>query len=155
MAQLPDAAPTNRSLARRMTALMALGFIALLLVGYAAVRVMQRNELHTGLVEHTYQVERAVLNVRRLVEESEAARRGTMLIPGRDVTRANFFRARAQVPVALARIDALTRDNPAQRRYLQGLRLQLGSLLARQDRTLALLGQGDQRGAIVAYGDVA
>ncbi|VXC89680.1 sensor histidine kinase [Sphingomonas sp. 8AM] len=155
MADLPAATPINRSLARRMTALMAFGFLALVLVGYAAVRVMQRNELHTGLVEHTYQVERAVLDVRRLVEESEAARRGTMLIPTRDVTRANFLRARAQLPAALARIEALTRDNPAQRRYLQGLRLQLGSLLARQDRTLTLLDQGDQRGAILSFANDA
>ncbi len=155
MARLPDAAPTNRSLARRMTALMALGFIALLLVGYAAVRVMQRNELHTGLVEHTYRVESAVLNVRRLVEESEAARRGTMLIPARTMTRVNFERARAQLPAALTRIDTLTRDNPAQRRYLLGLRLQLRSLLARQDRTLALLARGDQHGAILTFADDA
>ncbi|WP_341208154.1 ATP-binding protein [uncultured Sphingomonas sp.] len=155
MADPPAAAPTNRTLARRMTALMAFGFIALLLVGYAAVRVMQRNELHTGLVEHTYQVERAVLDVRRLVEESEAARRGLMLIPDRAVTRANFQRARAQMTPALAQIEGLIRDNPAQRRYLQGLRLQLGSLLARQDRTLALLGAGDQRGAILAFADDA
>jgi CHASE3 domain sensor protein len=56
---------------------------------------------------------------------------------------------------ALVRIEELTRDNPAQRRYLHGLRLQLRSLLARQDRTLTLLEQGDQRGAILAYADDA
>lgn len=155
MADLSADTPITRALPRRMTTLMAFGFIALVLVGYAAVRVMQRNEVHTRLVEHTYQVENVVLNVRRLVEEGEAARRGYMLVPSRSATLANYRRTQAQLPVALARLDGLVRDNPVQRRFLQGLRLQLASLTQRRANTIALLERGDQRGALRAFGDDA
>ncbi len=155
MADQPAAAPINRTLARRMTALMALGFLALVLVGYAALRVMQRNEVHTRLVGHTYQVENAVLNVRRLIEESEAARRGYLLLPRRTISLDNYRQANGMLPTALTRLDQLTRDNPAQRRFNQGLRLQFASLSARRDRSFALLARGDQRGALLAFSDDA
>ncbi len=155
MADLPADAPVNRVLTRRMSALMVFGFLALVLVGYAAVRVMQRNEVHTRLVEHTYQVENAVLNVHRLVEQGETARRGYMLVPGRTGALANFQRIERQLPDAIARLERLTRDNPVQRRYHLGLRLQLASLAARRANTITLLGQGDRAGALRAFEDDA
>lgn len=155
MADPPAASPTNRALARRMTALMALGFLALLLVGYAAVRVMQRNEVHTRLVEHTYRVENAVLNVRRLIEEAEAARRGYMLVPSRTVRLDSYRRAERETPVALRTLQQLTRDNPVQRRFNDGLHVQLASLSARRANTIALLERGDRAAAIAAFGDDA
>ncbi|KTT71110.1 histidine kinase [Sphingomonas endophytica] len=136
-----------------MAVLMAFGFLALLAVGYAAVRVMQRNEVHTRLVEHTFRVENAVLDTRRLIEQSETARRGFMLMPSRIVTLNTFRRTQDELDRTLSRLGGLISDNPVQSRNLQSLRLQLANLTARRLRSIALVERGDQRGALMLFAD--
>ena len=145
----------KRQLARRLTIFMVLGFVALVAVGVAAVRVMQRNEVHTRLIAHTYQVENTVLDTRRLIEESETARRGYLLLPSDAGFLENYRRAQGQMPAVLRRLAALVADNPVQRRYHYGLRLQIADLAAQRAQTIDLLRRGEHRAALTAFGQHA
>src|SRR6188768_3687009 len=64
---------------RLLVTFMALGFLALVAAGIGAGWATGQNESHTRSVNHTYEVELAVSNARRLIEQGEASRRGYLL----------------------------------------------------------------------------
>ena len=64
---------------RVLIAFMVMGFAALIVAGIAAGLATARGEQHTETVGHTYEVELAIGTARRLIEQSEASRRGYLL----------------------------------------------------------------------------
>ena len=123
---------------RVLVAFMALGFLALVAAGIAAGWATGRNEDHTRRVNHTYEVELAVSNSRRLIEQGEASRRG-YLLTGNTEYRDAYRRWAAALPGALIRLQRLTRDNPYQVAALRVLRREIAALLVQRARTIALI----------------
>ncbi len=126
---------------RVLVSFMVLGFLALIAAGVAAGLATQRNEEHTGWVNHTYEVELAIGTARRLIEQSEASRRGYLLTDNREYRDA-YYRWATALPVALARLRRLTHDNPRQVAALAVLQDEIGALLAQRTRTIALIDAG-------------
>lgn len=143
--------PPEGKIAPRLTALLVPGFLALLAAGGGAAWVTRQNQTHTSAVVHTYEVEKAIVEVRRVIEEAEATRRGALLAPATTAYRDGYYRAAAELPRRLAALTRLTADNPRQRDHLDGLRLQLGALAQRRAETMALVERGDHRGALAAF----
>ena len=126
---------------RVLVAFMALGFLALVAAGVAAGWATGQNEAHTRSVNHTYEVELAVSNARRLIEQGEASRRG-YLLTGNTEYREAYRRWAASLPGALGRLQRLTRDNPRQIDTLKVLRAEITALLYQRARTIALIDAG-------------
>jgi signal transduction histidine kinase len=126
---------------RALVAFMALGFLALVAAGIAAGWATGRNADHTRWVNHTYEVELAVSNSRRLIEQGEASRRG-YLLTGNTEYRDAYRRWAAALPGALVRLQRLTRDNPYQVAALRVLRSEISALLVQRARTIALIDAG-------------
>ncbi len=126
---------------RVLVAFMALGFLALVAAGVAAGWATGQNEEHTRSVNHTYEVELAVSNARRLIEQGEASRRG-YLLTGNTEYRDAYRRWAASLPGALVRLQALTRDNPRQVDAVKVLRVEIAALLYQRARTIALIDAG-------------
>jgi signal transduction histidine kinase len=126
---------------RVLVSFMVLGFAALVVAGIAAAWVTGQNQDHSRWVSHTYEVEVAVANAQRLVEQGEASRRGYLLTA--DPTyRAAYGRAQAALGPALNRISALTGDNPRQSANMIALRRSIGALLTQRGRTIRLVDAG-------------
>ncbi|CAN5528180.1 CHASE3 domain-containing protein [soil metagenome] len=130
---------------------VAIGFAALTLAILAAVWVIQRNQDHAYWVDHTYQVEVTLGNLRALNEQAETARRGYMLMPSLDSFLPNYRAAADAIPPVVARLESLTGDNPAQRARLRELRAQLADLFAQRELTNRLTHQGAADAAIKAF----
>jgi signal transduction histidine kinase len=135
---------------RVMVAFMVLGFLALIAAGVAAGWATRNNEDHTRWVNHTYEVELAVSNARRLIEQGEASRRG-YLLTGNVEYRDAYNRWASALPAALVRLDRLTRDNPRQVATLNVLREEIGALLVQRGRTIALIDAGAGDRAIALF----
>ena len=131
---------------------MGLGFAALIAVGVAAGWSTARNEGHTRDVNHTYEVELAIDRARILVEQSETSRRGFVLT-GEQVYLDTYRAGMATLPMTLARIAALTRDNPRQQRNIANLRVLIADLTAQRERTIAAIVRGDRLGALTLFRD--
>ena len=126
---------------RVLVTFMALGFLALVAAGVAAGWATGQNEAHTRSVNHTYEVELAVSNARRLIEQGEASRRG-YLLTGDSEYRVAYQRWAASLPGALGRLQRLTRDNPRQVDTLVVLRTEIAALLYQRARTIVLIDSG-------------
>jgi signal transduction histidine kinase len=126
---------------RVLVTFMALGFLALVAAGIAAGWATGQNEAHTRSVNHTYEVELAVSNARRLIEQGEASRRGYLLTANPEYRDA-YRRWAASLPGALSRLQRLTRDNPHQVDALKVLRAEIAALLYQRARTIALIDAG-------------
>lgn len=134
-------AETNESVGRYLTIFMILGFACLLAAGVAAVWSTLRNQEHTFWVNHTYEVELAIDRARIVVELGETTRRGYLLT--RQPVYLDSYRATtATLAPALARIKALTVDNPRQQAHIALLRHRVTDLTAQRDHTVALVGAG-------------
>lgn len=136
---------------RVMIAFMALGFLGLIAAGLAAAWVVRQNQSHTFWVNHTYQVENALVNAQRLVEESETSRRGELLAPAYSNFTSSYRQASAGVPKALDRIGTLTRDNPRQRATLARVRSLVEVQLVRERLGFQLVGAGQRDVAVRAF----
>ena len=143
------------TIARTLAALMAVGFLALVLAGFATLRMVDRYQEHARWVAHTYQVENTVFDTRRLIEQSEAARRGYVLAPKTAAFLANYREAAVEVPSRVAALGRLTADNPVQRAAMARLRSQLAALFRVREATVALIARGDPAGARAAFDDAA
>ena len=109
-----DGAPAElsaRRFAQLVIGLMALGFLALLVIGGVAAKIVQRTQEHGGWVVHTYEVDRALAALRLSLERMQ-----------RDRSSAVHAAAVRAVPDEIARIAALTTDNPRQQARIPLLR---------------------------------
>ena len=134
--------PRESPIGKRLTTLMAIGFLALVAAGIAAAWMTQRNQVHARWVEHTYRVENAIIDLRRLIEEGETTRRGYLLAPENAQFVAAYQQAARQMPVRLAGLRTLIHDNPVQRIHVANLSRQLAVVVAARERSIALVGRG-------------
>ncbi len=101
------------SFRRLLLGLVSLGLLILLAVSAATVLLVSSNQESTRWVDHTYRVEQQLSNARGDFYLSEAARRGYL------ITRDPYYlgvygKAAGDLPRRLARVKALTADNPRQ-----------------------------------------
>ena len=143
--------PNDSPIGRRLTAFMSLGFLALVVAGIAAAWMTQRNQVHAGWVEHTYKVETTIVDLRRLIEEGEATRRGYLLAPDVDLFRTAYRRAATQYPPQLSALHGLVADNDVQKRTLAALEQQLAPVIAARERSFALIAAGNVAAARTAF----
>ena len=136
---------------RALLILMALGFAALVAAGVAAAWVTGQNQVHSNWVAHTYEVELAIGDARRLLEQAETTRRGYMLTPGYEGFRTASERADREYDATRRRLGALTRDNPVQTRYLASLDAQVGVVRAARRDALARVAAGEAASAVDTF----
>lgn len=127
VAQLTPERQAERRFARTVLLFIILGFAAVALAGVTAIAVMLRGEEQTRLITHTYDVERGVTGIRLALEEMRSARRGFMLgLPGDSGAR--YPDAAARLFDGIARVAALTTDNPGQQDRVARLSAMAGTL---------------------------
>ncbi|NBB15174.1 histidine kinase [Caulobacter sp. SLTY] len=118
---------TDRLFNRLVLSAVTVGFVAVLLAGFVLFATIQRNQEFNRWVDHTYQVQQALADFRIQLERSETARRGYIL--RRDQRYLAFLQSSMrELPEALAQVERLTIDNPAQ----QGRVAQIRTLYERQ-----------------------
>jgi PAS domain S-box-containing protein len=92
-------------------------------------------------VDHTKDVITELEGLETSITEAETGQRG-FLITGDEVYLEPYRRASAKLPERLARIDAMTADNPAQRERAQKLRRDVQERLAQLDLAVRLTTAG-------------
>jgi signal transduction histidine kinase len=138
---------TERWFNRLILGALALGFLALLAAGVGAGLTVAENQRHTAWVNHTYQVERQISQLRVLLERVEAARRG-LLLSDHPYIRQTFVESVDRLPDALASVRRVTADNPRQQRGVAVLRGLLVSELNQLQGTYGLVAAGRRNDAI-------
>ena len=129
---------------------MALGFLALSVAAFVAVRAFDAARDHQRSLLHTYQVESAVTRASELMERAENVRRGYMLTRS-PAARATYARTQAELAPSLDRISRLTADNPHQQRALVDVRRLADRILADQAGTNALADAGRPDEALALF----
>lgn len=127
---------------RVLIAFMAVGFLALIAAGFAAAWVTREMARHNEAVSHTYEVELAIGDVRRLIEQGETTRRGFLLAPETRGFLIAYNQAATALPRAVKRLRQLTYDNPRQQSYIRKLDRQLQQLVALRSQSVALVTEG-------------
>jgi signal transduction histidine kinase len=118
---------TQTAFTRRVLALVALGFLAVIAAGVAAAWLQGQNETNSRWVQHTLDMQARIGEFSSLNERAETARRGLLL--SHDARfRAPMEKATAQAGALLDQLGILTIDNPTQGARVAALR----QLLARQ-----------------------
>lgn len=92
---------------------MALAFVALIGSAGTAGWFVMRAQEHATWVEHTYEVERRVSQLRVLVERLEVARRGYLLTRNPQTKRTFIASVKGEAPL-IAEVKRLTADNPVE-----------------------------------------
>jgi len=108
---------SERSVSRFVLACMALGFIALIGSAGTAGWFVTRAQEHASWVEHTYEVERRVSQLRVLVERLEVSRRG-YLLTRRPQTKDTFTASVKSEPILISELKRLTTDNPVEQQNI-------------------------------------
>ncbi len=106
---------------RRLFALVALGFLALIVAAIAVAWVQGKNEDDGRWVQHTLQTEARLGAFASAIERAETSRRG-LLLSGAKGFGQRLDEASAEAGMLLEDIAQLTRDNPDQQRRVAELR---------------------------------
>ena len=128
---------------RVLIAFMAVGFVALIAAGIAAAWVTGEFTRHSEAVSHTYEVELAIADTRRLIEQGETTRRGFLLAPDVPGFLDAYREAAEALPRSAKRLRQLTYDNPRQQANIRAFQGKLQALLAQRERNVALIVEGD------------
>jgi len=112
---------TQSRFTRRVLALVAIGFLALIAAGIATAWLQTRNQDLSEWVEHTLGVQARLSDFASANERVETARRGVLLGGGPDF-RKRMEIASGEARAALDDITRLTADNPLQARRADELR---------------------------------
>ena len=142
---------SDDNLGRRLTGFMAVGFIALIVVGIAAAWTTHRSAAHIRWLAHSYEVQNAILDARQIVERGETSRRGYLLAPEQRDFLTIYRNSTVALPAAMKRIRHLTRDNPSQQQLYARLLHQVSLLAMIRDRSIALVFAGDIAAARAAF----
>ena len=102
-----------RTFNRIVVGAVSLGFLAVIVAAIAAGWSVYRSQQHSAWVEHSYQVERTVSDVRAIVERTEVARRGYLLSNDRRFYTL-YLDTQSRLPPLLEQLDELVADNPRQ-----------------------------------------
>jgi len=141
---------TSRLFQRVMIIGVMTGFLAVMAAGLASIWAVSRDQALTRAIGHSNEVQTVVAELRILIEQSEAARRGYLLT--RDpAMRDSFETAVAQEPAVLARIEDLTKADRDQQAQLVALREAIKGHQASARWSIALVAQGEQPAAIRAF----
>jgi signal transduction histidine kinase len=128
---------TQSRFTRRVLALVAIGFAALIAAGIASAWLQTRNQDMGDWVEHTLTVQARLADFASANERVETARRGVLLGGGTD------FRQRMEVAAnearaALGKVAQETADNPIQQRRTDELRALMNQQRELQRRSIAM-----------------
>ena len=134
--------------AKRLTIAVVTSFGLLLVAGAAAFVLANQAARAERLVAHTLEVRRVNQALFAKVQDATLGERG-FLITEDERYLAQFERAKGDVPLLLARLRDLTRDNPAAGPRLDNFERGIRAQLAELDRTVGLL-QGGRRDEAVA-----
>ncbi|TGX50401.1 histidine kinase [Sphingomonas gei] len=124
---MPQTEQTQSRFTRRVMALVAIGFLALIAAGVATAWLQARSQQMGNWVEHTLGVQARLADFASANERVETARRGVLLGGGTDF-RKRMDLAAGEARAALDDIARVTADNPRQARRARALR----DLLVRQ-----------------------
>ncbi len=146
----PVATPRLRRLSetlfsRLIFGLPGAGFATMLLIVGTTLWLAGRSQQFSALVNHTYQVETQVADLRVLFERTEAGRRG-YLISGESFYRDVFDQTWRQIPPAIDELARLTLDNAAQRDRITSLRPQMQILMQQMSLSVERARTGDLEG---------
>ena len=146
----PVATPRLRRLSetlfsRLIFGLLGAGFATMLLIVGTTLWLAGRSQQFSALVNHTYQVETQVADLRVLFERTEAGRRG-YLISGESFYRDVFDQTWRQIPPAIDELARLTLDNDAQRDRITSLRPQMQILMQQMSLSVERARTGDLEG---------
>ena len=148
---LSDRIASGKStIGRLLIGFMVVGFISLLVAGATAAWVMQRNEQHTAWVNHTYEVQLGISRASGALERMETARRG-YIITSQPELLANYHAYQRDLAQAVARVRALTADNPRQQANIAQATRMLDMVAAQRARTVALVQGGRTTDAIASF----
>jgi len=134
--------------AKRLTIAVVMSFGLLLVAGAAAFVLANQAARAERLVAHTLEVRRVNQALFAKVQDATLGERG-FLITEDERYLAQFERAKGDVPLLLARLRDLTRDNPAAGPRLDNFERGIRAQFAELDRTVGLL-QGGRRDEAVA-----
>jgi len=138
----------QRAFNRKVIAFVAVGFAAVILAAAGSIWVLRENQIYAAAVTHTYQVERAIAELRVPVERMEALRRGYMLDPGDPYYRANYDAARGRLPGLMKEVRRLVSDNPSQVKRADDIATRLALYFIISDETFRKVAMGGQVAAI-------
>jgi signal transduction histidine kinase len=124
---------------RRVLALVAIGFLALIAAGIATAWLQTRSQDLGKLVAHTLSVQARLSDFASANERVETARRGVLLGGGGDF-RVRMDAAAVEARVALDDIARRTADNPQQQARVRQLRVLLGQQREMQRRSISSTG---------------
>ncbi len=116
-----DVAADSKRINRLVTLLLAAGAVLLALAVIAATLSARRIAEDTRWVEHTLEVRASIYTVGNFAEQVETARRG-FFIAGDPRFAEGVHDAHRQMRQALARLEKLARDNPAQLHRVEEIR---------------------------------
>ena len=139
------------TIGRRLTIFMALGFVALIGAVAAAAWMTAQVRSHTEWVIHTYRVENAILETRRLIEQGETTRRGYLLAPDDQRFLSAYRDTAAALPGRMRDLATLTHDNPRQRALNAGLRREVTALARTRETSMAQVAAGDAPAALATF----
>jgi signal transduction histidine kinase len=133
-----DTRVSDRLFAQVMIGSVGAGFLALAAVAAMALWLLGRSQEFGGLVDHTYQVDAAVRDLRVKFEQLETARRGYLLTG--DARFDEIYRQTLDgVRPGLNRIAELTADNSAQQERVVAIRPLLNAKLVLLERSMQLV----------------
>lgn len=127
---------------RVLIGFMAIGFLALIAAGIAAAWVTGELARHSQAVSHTYEVELAIADTRRLIEQGETTRRGFLLSPETTSFLDSYTETANALPRYAKKLRQLTYDNPRQQSNVRRLEQQLRELVALRTRSVELIVDG-------------
>ena len=127
---------SERTFGRFVVSAIALGFLALLVLGVTGAFVLRETQRQTELVEHTYRVEIDLLQFKAATERLEGAHRGFLLSLDEAFAERLDVAAREAEDMLVA-LGELTADNPAQGTALARLRVLHESHLADARQSIA------------------
>ncbi len=151
-AELAPNALTQRRFSQIIIATVVVGFFLLAGMATTTGLLLARARDFGDLVQHTYEVETRIADVRALFERTEAARRAYLIDPAARYQRTYDDSAPRLQPL-LAELRQMTLDNPEQTARLDRLQPLVTEKLDLLEQTMALRRQGDLNGAMTAFSD--
>jgi signal transduction histidine kinase len=128
---------TQSRFTRRVLALVAIGFLALIAAGIATAWLQTRSQDMGDWVEHTLTVQARLSDFASANERVETARRG-VLLGGGDDFRQRMVAAGNEARAALEKVMQETADNPVQQRRATELRALMTEQRELQRRSISM-----------------
>jgi len=120
---------------RTILAVLGAGLIALALMVGVAIWLVDRAQTFSRWTDHSYVVQNDINHLSALIEQSETARRGFLLVPS-PTYRDSFVGTEAQIEPQIDRLSIETMDDPIERANVKGLR---DLVKARNDRVSGVM----------------